>query len=76
MDYVGIVSRRIPFLASPPASSGGRQCVNITILEDTIAEGDKEFSVKLQTDPNDPVVTLGTTPLATITIVSNDPGEL
>ena len=74
MDYIGLGGQRLIF--TPTSSAVARQCIDITIIDDALNEGDKTFSVKLQTNPNDSVVILGGIPSATVTIISNDPGKL
>lgn len=77
VDYVGIKSLPLVFFANPhsPSVSGGKRCVNVTILDDEVVEEVETFKLTLQTSDSAVIFESGSS-IATVHIVSDDRGKI
>ena len=77
IDYGGVRSLPLLFFANPhsPSVSGGRRCVNVTVLDDEVIEEDEAFKLILQS--RDPAVTfVSGSSTSTVHITSDDSGKI
>lgn len=72
-DYIGLTAHRLVFTPAALRSATRRQCVNIPIIDDTLAEQKERFFVKLQSDPRMPgSMLIGINSTAAVTIKDDD----
>ncbi len=60
-----------PLTFTTGSMDGSTQCLNVTITEDTLVEGDETFSVTLTLTPPEQAVTAENT-TTTVTITDNE----